>query len=124
MKNGALTFALAVLCAIGGLSLTPVQAADVYNCTFEQGSQGSAFTLGYLDGQGTPAWTYGYYTGGTYESGTTVSNARAYAGTQSAFVADYTTAQLTLARAIRQSGSSGRSVLTLPPVETISLHPS
>jgi len=79
------------------------QAADsIYDCGFDTIDQ---YVVGNLTGQGTPAWTFGYfYPGGWgegYESYSVVTAAQAHAGTQSAYVNGYTTARMDLGAVYR-----------------------
>jgi len=69
-------------------------SGTAYSCGFEQGEQGAAFVTGALTGQGTPAWAGNYRD--AYDAGGSVTNAEAYAGSQSAVIGGYQTSRVTL----------------------------
>jgi hypothetical protein len=96
MKTRILTIAFACVLIGAGVAAS---AATVYNCNFEQGSQGAAFTLGGVSGQGAPAWS-GYYSSG-YDAAGDVVNAAAHSGTQSLYTSGYSTSRVTLAAVTR-----------------------
>jgi len=94
-KNGiSFSVVMAMLMVCSG-----AWGATIYDCTFEPGSQGSAFTTGALTGQGTPAWSE-YYSSG-YDVGGVVTSATAHAGTQSAYVEQYQTSRVDLGAVYR-----------------------
>jgi len=87
---------IAIACALIGAGAV-AGAATLYDCTFEQGSQGSAFTTGSIGGQGTPAWAAGFW-GWEWQYGVqdVVSGQSYLTGSQALRVAGYGSGALTL----------------------------
>jgi hypothetical protein len=90
---------LATLLGVTLLTLVSAKAATVYSSNFEPNSQGSSFTNGSVNGQGTPAWA-GYFLSGYDVAGSVVSDT-SNGGTQSLNVAGYSTSRVTLTRPVQ-----------------------
>jgi hypothetical protein len=90
---------LATLLGVTLLTLVSAKAATVYSSNFEPNSQGSSFTNGPVNGQGTPAWA-GTFLSGYDVAGSVVSDT-SNGGTQSLNVAGYRTSYVTLASPVQ-----------------------
>ena len=90
----------ATLLGVTLLTLVSAKAATVYSSNFEPNSQGSSFTPGSVNGQGTPAWA-GYFLSGYDVAGSVVSGSSYNGGTQSLNVAGNQTSHVTLASPVQ-----------------------
>jgi hypothetical protein len=90
---------LATLLGVTLLTLVSAKAATVYSSNFEPNSQGSSFTNGPVNAQGTPAWG-GFFLSGYDGAGSVVSDT-SNGGTQSLNVAGYQTSYVTLASPVQ-----------------------